>query len=106
MIEIQAFLCEHCAKGKRNRGTTYRKKLAATKHEAICFYNPVNHACITCGGFTRAVPPSDPDDCWEPSACHVGHDLDTQTNSQGEQIGGLRSHCSDWIPEQPAQANA
>ena len=96
MIAIQAYLCEHCAKGRRNRGTTYRTRQAVTKHEASCFFNPEMMACVTCASFTPGKP-CGPDDPPEPPYCAKGHDLEKRYATPfGDMEGGLRHNCPDW----------
>lgn len=46
MIEVTAYLCEHCKARKKYK--KYLSKGAAKKHEKDCFYNPARRACNTC----------------------------------------------------------
>lgn len=46
MIEITAYLCEHCK--ARRKYKKYLSKGAAKKHEDICIYNPRLKMCQTC----------------------------------------------------------
>lgn len=44
MKEIKAYQCDFCKK-------YYKHKSSAKRHEKICYYNPNNKACLTCGNF-------------------------------------------------------
>jgi hypothetical protein len=100
VIPIPAFLCEHCANGKRNRGTTYRTMQAVTKHERTCFFNPEMKACVSCASFTPGKPCT-MDDPTEPPYCAKGHDLERKyVGCEGDMTGGLRHGCPDWTKKE------
>ncbi len=46
MKEIKAFQCDFCKK-------YYKHKSSAKRHEDICYRNPDNRACLTCGNFEQ-----------------------------------------------------
>lgn len=46
MKEIKAYQCDFCKK-------YYKHKSSAKRHENICYSNPDNRACLTCGNFVK-----------------------------------------------------
>ena len=42
MKQVKRWKCDFCKK-------TYCNKGGCKRHEEICYYNPANRACITCG---------------------------------------------------------
>lgn len=46
MKEIKAYQCDFCTK-------YYKHKSSAKRHENICYSNPDNRACLTCGNFVK-----------------------------------------------------
>ena len=101
MKEIAAWKCDYCKK-------YYLNKSSAKMHEEKCFYNPNNHACLTCGNFchysnTVYVPPQLGDwsygehdyeqNC---SFCQASNKSFDTENLEEKQ--SFQHHCKNWLP--------